>query len=162
MPRSNWLGWCGAVISLIALAADGASAQERSAKPLFESKVITAQTPGHAVEIEADITGAKVLALVVTDGGDGYSCDWANWAKPRLIGPNGKKKLTELKWKSANTDWGQVRVNQNAAGGPLRIDGEAVEFGIGTHAELLEACPTYREIAESQKAGSPGTAGALA
>ena len=39
-------------------------------------------------------------------------------------------------------------------------DGAVV--GIGTHAELLETCPTYREIAESQKAGSPGTAGALA
>lgn len=39
-------------------------------------------------------------------------------------------------------------------------DGAVV--GVGTHAELLETCPTYREIAESQKAGSPGTAGALA
>ena len=39
-------------------------------------------------------------------------------------------------------------------------DGAVV--GVGTHAQLLETCPTYREIAESQKAGSPGTAGALA
>jgi ATP-binding cassette subfamily B multidrug efflux pump len=38
-------------------------------------------------------------------------------------------------------------------------DGAVV--GVGTHLELLETCPTYREIAESQKAGSTGTAGAL-
>ncbi|MFN2320694.1 MAG: ABC transporter ATP-binding protein [Dermatophilaceae bacterium] len=39
-------------------------------------------------------------------------------------------------------------------------DGRVV--GLGTHEELLETCETYREIAESQRAGSPGTAGAMA
>ena len=34
--------------------------------------------------------------------------------------------------------------------------------GLGTHEELLETCETYREIAESQRAGSPGTAGVTA
>ena len=34
-------------------------------------------------------------------------------------------------------------------------DGAVV--GIGRHAELLETCETYREIAESQRAGLPGT-----
>ena len=43
-------------------------------------------TPGHAVEIDVDITGAKQLYLVVTDGGDGFGCDWADWAEPRLVG----------------------------------------------------------------------------
>jgi ATP-binding cassette, subfamily B, multidrug efflux pump len=38
-------------------------------------------------------------------------------------------------------------------------DGRVV--GTGTHEELLGTCPTYREIAESQKAASPGTAGAV-
>ena len=33
-------------------------------------------------------------------------------------------KLTSLKWKSAKADWGQVRVDRNAGGQPLRINGK--------------------------------------
>ena len=62
-------------------------------KPVFESPVITTQTPGHAVEIVADITGAEGLGLVVTDGGNGFSCDWADWAEPRLIRKTGGEPL---------------------------------------------------------------------
>ena len=39
-------------------------------------------------------------------------------------------------------------------------DGRIV--GLGTHGELLESCDTYREIAESQRAGAPGAAGVMA
>jgi putative membrane-bound dehydrogenase-like protein len=122
-------------------AADGAAAnnQGASAKPVFTSPVITSKTPGHATEIDADITGAKELYLVVRDGGNGFSCDWADWAEPRLVGPDGEKKLTELKWKSAVSDFGQVHVGKNAGGRALRIAGESVEFGIGTHANSVIA-----------------------
>lgn len=112
-------------------------AQPKPPKPLFESKVVTSQTPGHAVEVDVDVTNVKRLALVVTDGGDGFGCDWADWAEPRLVGPIGEKKLTELKWTSAKSDWGQVRMNQNAEGGPLKINGKSVEYGIGTHAQSV-------------------------
>jgi putative membrane-bound dehydrogenase-like protein len=103
-------------------------------KPLFSSKVITAKTPGHAEEIDVELGGAKQLFLVATDGGDGFGCDWADWAEPRLVGPAGTKKLTELKWNSASSEWGNVQVNRNADGKPLRIQGKSVEYGIGTHA----------------------------
>ena len=47
--------------------------------------------------------------FTVTDGGNGYSCDWADWANPVLIDKNeNTTKLTSLKWKSAKVDWGQV------------------------------------------------------
>ncbi len=128
---------CSALVVLALWSPSFAVAQAKPANIPFESKVITSQTPGHAVEINIDITGAKQLALVVTDAGDGFGCDWADWAEPRLVGPNGEKKLTELKWKSARTDWGQVRVNQNAEGGPLKINGKSVEYGIGTHAQSV-------------------------
>jgi putative membrane-bound dehydrogenase-like protein len=95
--------------------------------------VITVSTPGHATEVDVDITGAKELYLVVTDGGDSYAADWADWAFPRLIGPKGEKKLTDLKWKSASAQWGQVRVGKNAGGGAMKIAGKTVE-GIGAHA----------------------------
>ena len=99
--------------------------------------VVTASTSGHAVSLEANIKGAKDLYLVVTDGGDGFGCDWADWAEPKLTGPQGVVKLTDLKWKTATSDWGQVAVNKNAAGGPLKIAGKSVPFGIGTHANSV-------------------------
>mgnify|MGYP001054466645 CR=1 FL=1 len=106
-------------------------------KPAFRSPVITAATPGHAVEIDVPLNGARQLYLVATDGGNGYSCDWADWANPRLIGKQGELKLTDLKWKSATTGWGQVQVNRNCEGGPLRIAGRAFDNGIGTHANSI-------------------------
>ena len=109
-------------------------------KPLFQSKVITDQTPDHSVAIDVDIAGAKELYLVVTDGGNGFGADWADWAEPRLIMADGsEKKLTEIEWKSALSGWGGVRVNSNAQGGQLRSAGRAIDYGIGTHANSVIA-----------------------
>ncbi len=110
----------------------------RAAEPKFDSKVVTASTKGHAVEIDLDISGAKSLFLVATDGGDGFGCDWADWAEPRLVGKDGKEsKLTELKWKAASAGFGEVHVNKNCGGDGLSIDGKKVEYGIGTHANSV-------------------------
>lgn len=108
-------------------------------KPAFDSKVVSASTPGQAVKVEAEIAGAKELYLIVRDGGDGYGCDWADWAEPRLVGPQGEMKLTDLKWKSASAGYGEVRVNRNAGGDGLKIAGKDVPFGIGTHANSVIA-----------------------
>ncbi|MDF1787767.1 MAG: NPCBM/NEW2 domain-containing protein [Verrucomicrobiales bacterium] len=106
-------------------------------KSAFSSKTVTEDTPGHAVKIEADITGAKQLYLAVTDGGDSYSFDWANWINPRVVGPKGEKKLTKMKWAKAESGWGQTRLNQNAGGGNLIVAGKRIKEGIGTHATSL-------------------------
>ena len=116
-----------------------ASLSSAKSKPLFASKVINQQTAGHAVEIDVPLGDAKELYLVITDGGDGYSCDWADWAEPRLVGPAGEKKLTDLKWKSASADFGQVQVNKNCSGRPLRINGQSVTYGLGAHANSVIA-----------------------
>lgn len=100
---------------------------------------MTTRTPGHAVDIDADITGAKHLYLVVTDGGDGFSCDWADWIEPKLIGPAGEKKLTDLNWTSAVTQWKSVKKDRNVEGQPLRVNGDLVVNGIGTHANSIIA-----------------------
>eukprot|EP00456_Euglypha_rotunda_P050872 TRINITY_DN40_c1_g2_i1.p1 TRINITY_DN40_c1_g2~~TRINITY_DN40_c1_g2_i1.p1 ORF type:complete len:1183 (-),score=271.23 TRINITY_DN40_c1_g2_i1:1972-5520(-) len=106
-------------------------------EPKFQSKTINTSTPGMAVDIDVDIAGAKELYLVVRDGGDGFACDWADWAEPRLIGPSGEKKLTDLKWKGATAEWGNVGLNANVGGGKLKIAGKPVEYGIGTHANSV-------------------------
>lgn len=104
---------------------------------LFQSPVVTKATKGHAVEINVELKGAKSLFLVVSDGGDGYGCDWADWVNPRFVGPNGEKSLTEMKWKSASTGFGQVHVNKNSGGQAARVDGKAVEKCIGVHANSV-------------------------
>ena len=105
---------------------------------LFASKVITTHTIGHAVEIKTKIKDAQNLYLTVSDAGDSYACDWANWAYPRLIGANGKEtKLTDLNWKSAKTSWGKVNLNKNCGGGSLKINDKAIKYGIGTHANSV-------------------------
>lgn len=103
-------------------------------KPLFTSPVVTSKTPGHAVSIDVDLKGSRSLFLVVDETSDGYGCDWVNWIEPRVVGAKGELKLTELKWKSAISGWGNVRVNANASGGKLIVNGKPVSYGIGTHA----------------------------
>jgi putative membrane-bound dehydrogenase-like protein len=109
-------------------------------KPLFQSKVITKDTPNHSVDIDVSLDGAKELFLVVTDGGNGFGADWADWAEPRLVLADGsEKKLTEIEWKSAQSGWGGVRVNANAEGKELRSAGKSIEYGLGTHANSVIA-----------------------
>ena len=105
---------------------------------LFSSKLITGETMGHAVEVKAKIKGSNDLYLTVSDGGDSFACDWANWAFPRLVDKKGQEtKLTDFKWKSAKADWGKVNLNKNCAGGSLKIDGKDIDDGIGTHANSV-------------------------
>jgi len=110
------------------------SAQKKTTKPLFESKVVSTDTPGHSVDINVEIKGAKEVYLVVTDGGNGFGCDWADWAEPRFVGPAGEVKLTDLKWKRAESGFGSVQVNKNCGGQPLISDNKPISYGIGAHA----------------------------
>ncbi|WP_437227624.1 PVC-type heme-binding CxxCH protein [Planctomicrobium sp. SH661] len=123
-------------------AKDQALAKSGGPKPLFSSPVISTSTPGHAVEVSADITGAQSLFLFVNDGGDGYACDWADWVSPRLVvdpadPSKGELLLTDLRWKAASAAWGGVHVNKNANGESLVVHGRPVPNGIGTHANSL-------------------------
>lgn len=109
-----------------------------SKDPLFVSSRIGAETPGRAVEIDVEIKRAKELYLIVDGAGDGISCDWADWAEPRLISSDGSEtRLTDLTWSEATSEWQTVRVGTNVAGGPLKINGQPVSYGIGTHAASL-------------------------
>ena len=111
-----------------------------AAQPVFQSKLVTPDTPNHSVDIDVPLDGARELFLVVTDGGNGYAADWADWAEPRLIRADGSEiRLTEVEWKSALSGWGGVKVNANASGQELRSAGKALEYGIGTHANSIIA-----------------------
>jgi mono/diheme cytochrome c family protein len=102
-------------------------------KVLFRSEVLRSGS----VEIDVDVTGAKVLSLVATDAGNGGNSDWADWADPRLVGSNGEIRLTDLKWHSASTGYGQIRLNQSVVEKPLRLGDRTFANGIGTHANSV-------------------------
>ena len=101
---------------------------------IWKSPVLTRESTQQCVDVNADITGAKRLFLVVTDAGDGINCDHADWLEPVLVGPNGQMKLTELKWKSAAAQWGTVSIGESVSGGELIVDDKTYSDGIGTHA----------------------------
>lgn len=90
-----------------------------------------------SVRIRADITGAKKLFLVVTDGGDGLGLDHAAWVNPLLVGSGTSKKLTEMKWTSAKAGWGNVHVNRDCQNKPLRFQGKPIVDALGTHAHSV-------------------------
>ena len=114
-----------------------AAAANPAVKPVFASKLVHLEP----VEIKADLKGAKELFLAVTDGGDGFVADWADWMEPTLIKADGSTiKLTDLKPKKAQVGWGEVSINTRADGQkPMRVNGQDVAFGIGTHAPALVA-----------------------
>ncbi len=85
------------------------------------------------IEVDLDIQGARVLWLIVTDGGNGNSCDWADWIEPRFVTADREHPLVKETWIEASAQWGNVRVDGNAGGGKLTVAGK-VYSGIGTHA----------------------------
>lgn len=110
-----------------------AKAKSVSVKPAAESAEMNAGNT-RLQELKASISGAKELYLVVSDLGD-FSFDWADWIEPKLILKGGKVvDLTELKWRSSETSYGQSKVGKNIEGGPLLIDKKGYGKGIGTHA----------------------------
>ncbi|MFN3648789.1 MAG: DUF1549 domain-containing protein [Armatimonadota bacterium] len=88
-------------------------------------------------EIDVDVTGADLLLLVASDGGNGGNSDWVDWAEPRLVGTYGEQPLTKLPWRSASTGYGQVRLGQNVVEQPLRLGDRTFADGIGTHANSV-------------------------
>ncbi|HEX3134636.1 MAG TPA: PVC-type heme-binding CxxCH protein, partial [Planctomycetota bacterium] len=113
----------------LALGSAGTLSAADEGKPLFSSKVITE----NSVDIDIDITGAKELWLVVTDGGNGFAADWADWVDPVVVGPDGETKLNGVKPKTSSTGWGAIGIDKNANGLDMKIAGKPVT-GIGVHA----------------------------
>ena len=103
----------------------------------FRSPIVNRETPGQAVDIDVDITGAEKFFLVVTDGGDGTGWDHADWLEPRLTGTNGETSLSNLKWTSATSGWGKSTVGKSVSGKALIVAGKTFINGIGTHAESV-------------------------
>lgn len=133
---------------------------------LFRSGTISYVTPEYSCNVDVQLPKkAKQLALVVTDGGDGYNYDRANWANPQIILKNGETiDLTILTYTKGEAGWGRINRNANIEGEPLKIAGKVYEKGIATHAnsvilyDLPEGAVRFTALAGIDDAGIAGGA----
>lgn len=104
-------------------------------KPRYSGSTVSKNNP--VVDVNVDLKDAKELYLVITDAGDGRSCDHADWLQPRFITSAGDLKLTDLKWKAVHSGFGDVRVNKSQSGRPLKVGGITYDDGLGAHAPCI-------------------------
>jgi alpha-galactosidase len=100
----------------------------------YASPVIAGK--GSSQKVEVSVKDGKRLVLFVKDGGNGFDWDHVVWVDPVLHSPQGDLKLTELKWLSATSGWGEAHVNKTCDNRPITIDDIPAE-GIGAHAESV-------------------------
>ena len=91
---------------------------------------------GSSQEISVSVKGGKRLVLFVNDGGDTFDNDHVAWVNPVLHGSKGNLKLTDLKWISATSGWGDANVDRTCEGQPLMVDNQPVT-GIGVHSKSI-------------------------
>ena len=60
----------------------------KQGRELFATPLVDASNRRARVDIETPIRGVSDLYLVVTDGGNGFSCDWADWIDPVIHSRN--------------------------------------------------------------------------
>lgn len=126
--------------------------------------------------VHVELAGAKELQLEVTDAGDGFGCDMANWADARLTRnpsgpiPPGGAEVEHLGdnpalISSTSQSWGELGLNTAAhapgkAGEPLRIAGKSYAKGLGHHASGAITIPLeggYRSFDAEVGLHPPGT-----
>lgn len=86
-------------------------------------------------QLEADVTGATTLTIVVGDCGDGYAYDRADLVNAVLIDKDGQETpLTDLTEASYTSNWSNLHKNTNVEGGTLSINGQTYTNGLGLNA----------------------------
>jgi putative membrane-bound dehydrogenase-like protein len=110
---------------------------KKASRELFVSPLITTDA-GSQIEIDTPLEGVQDLYLVVSDGGNGYACDWADWINPILHGKDKNQSLVEMDWVSATSGFGAPRKQANCVGQPCSVAGQTVqEPCLGTHANSV-------------------------
>ena len=106
---------------------------------LANSGLVTRTYQAEGTTVEADITGAEKLYLVVTNAGDGFDYDHADWINPVLIDEEGNETpLTSIQYDSSVTDWQNLSLyNKNVDGGALVVGGQTYTNGIGTNSNSV-------------------------
>ena len=103
----------------------------------FVSPLVTAQTEGQGVDVEADVKDTPYVTLIVTDGGDSYACDHSDWLDARFVGGFGEKRLSQLDWVHEQCGWNATAKNKSVGGDGFKVQGKAYADGMGTHSPGL-------------------------
>jgi hypothetical protein len=136
---------------------------------MYRSGNISRLSTNYGINIDVALPGNnKELFLIVNDGGDGNTNDFADWINPTLYKTNGDSiKLCDLKWEYANSGGhNQVSKNQNASGGALVVNGNTYTNGIGAHSksvilfQIPDGCVRFKAFAGLDKAGTDKAGGA--
>lgn len=106
-------------------------------KAAWNSGLITRETPGQHARADIDITGARKLYLVITDGGDNTDWDHGDWIAPTLYNGKDSLKLTSLKWIKQTAGWGKSTANKSVSGNDLIVNKVRYADGIGTHSNSI-------------------------
>jgi hypothetical protein len=86
--------------------------------------------------MEADVTGAQQLKIVVSNWGDGFAYDRADMVNPVLIDEEGHEtSLTTLSHSSYTSEWGTLHINQNVEGKTLKVNNQSYTTGLGMNAQ---------------------------
>lgn len=123
----------------VALFNVGGSEYVNPKNALYRSGTISYLTTGYTTDVEATIPeGSTTLALIATDGGDGYDCDHADWINPTVILADGTTiDLTAQGYVHGTCGWGSIQTNRNLNGGTLSINGTSYKKGFATHANSI-------------------------
>jgi glucose/arabinose dehydrogenase/endonuclease YncB( thermonuclease family) len=125
---------------------------------LYDSGVLTGSSA--PVTVSANLAGRSQLRLVVTDGGNGFDYDHADWANAQITcsanrPPSGTSYVSDLTWTSMTNGWGPLEKDKSngeqAAGDGRQISIRGAKFtkGLGGHAasdvrySLAGACSTF-------------------
>jgi hypothetical protein len=103
----------------------------------------TCQRPGKS--ITGDITSATKLYLVVTDAGDNFNYDHADWINPTIYNANGDSlRLTTLTPVSTTSGWDVVHTNKSLNNGTLTVNGKtyANGYGVNSYSTIQFNLPT--------------------
>lgn len=117
----------------------GGDSYVNSRDALYRSGTISYLTTGHATDVDVALPeGTRQLALVVTDGGDGFDSDHADWINPRVEMADGSViDLTTLSYVKGTCGWGSIHVNSNIEGGKLSVNGTTYDNGFAVHANSI-------------------------
>ena len=129
------IGQAGSTTSLRFMVFDQNPLAAEQDEAIWRSGLIS-RTGTKSKELEADITGATQLKIVVSNWGDGFAYDRADFANPVLVDAEGNEtSLTTLTQASYTSEWGSLHLNRNVENGALRIDGQTYATGLGMNAQ---------------------------
>jgi hypothetical protein len=97
-------------------------------------------TPGEYQSVNVSLTGKQTLRLTV-DGGGMIDHDHADWANAKLTDINGQIVYVSDLGYSETYDYRQAVRNRSIDFGPLTLDGQEYENGLGAHANSAVTVP---------------------